>query len=314
MKQLFCFRTSLRRSAATLLLLLGACAQGQGLGNLSSLGSSILSSTGYVSGSDADSFFAAGQKFAKGVSGMNEEEEYYLGRGVSATVFSTYRPVKNDALTRYVNRVGNTLALFSDRPETYAGYHFVILDTPEINAVSAPGGFVFISKGFLKLLPDEDALAAVLAHEVGHIVLNHAADAVSEANISEAVLITARETAASQGGLVTQELTSLFGESVTEVTNTLLTKGFSRSQEYNADEYAALLLARAGYNPRALEGVLKSLSAASSVDHKGGWYSTHPDPAKRLDEVTDLLDKSPETNPHQALRAKRFKDAIRALG
>ena len=59
--------------------------------------------------------------------------------------------------------VGQTLAAVSDRPETFKGYHFAIMDTDEINAFSAPGGLVMISKGMIRCCRNEDALAAVLA-------------------------------------------------------------------------------------------------------------------------------------------------------
>jgi len=53
------------------------------------------------------------------------------------------------------------VVLYSDRPEIYAGYHFLVLDSDEINALAAPGGFIFITKGLLNLCRNEDMLAAV---------------------------------------------------------------------------------------------------------------------------------------------------------
>lgn len=82
---------------------------------------------------------------------INDQEEYYIGRSVAALVLSKYSVYRNDPLTRYVNLIGNAVAGFSSRPEIYAGYHFLILDSPEINALSAPGGFIFITKGLLRV-------------------------------------------------------------------------------------------------------------------------------------------------------------------
>lgn len=300
---------------ALLLSVLGcAGTNGKGGFDIGTLGSSILGSTGLVSGSQADALFKAGGKLAKSAEGLTEEQEYYLGRGVSATVFSKYRPVRNQQLLAYVNKVGNAVAAVSDRPETFGGYHVMVLDSSEINAVSAPGGFIFLTSGFLKVIPDEDALAAVLAHEVAHIALAHGVKAISESNLTDALLIVGKEAAASQGGAITSQLTSTFGDSITDVTNTLLTKGYGRSQEYDADKYAAALLKRAGYNSTALVSMLQVLQRESANKAAGGWFSTHPDPKKREREVADEVGKPGAPDSAQTVRAARFRQAVKTLG
>ncbi len=278
---------------------------------LGQFGSSILSSTGLVTPGQAGSIMKAGEHIAKGVEGLSEEEEYYLGRGVSATVLAKYRPYRNAAVTNYVNKVGAVVAAVSDRPETFGGYHVLVLDTPEINAMSAPGGFIFVSTGFLKIVPDEDALAAVLAHEVAHVVKGHGVKAISEANLSQALVILGKEAAASQGGDVVQALTTTFGDSISDVTNTLLTKGYSRSQEYDADEYAAELLERAGYNPGGLVTMLDALEKKAKASAQGGWLSTHPAAEDRKDELGSVEAKA---GAGQEIRSKRFSQAMRSLG
>ena len=279
-----------------------------------SIGGSILGSTGYVSESQVNSAFEAGEKLGKSVQGLNDEQEYYLGRSVSALLFSKYRPLHNQKLINYVNKVGRTVAAVSDKPETFNGYKFMVLDSSEINAVSAPGGYVFLTKGFLNILPDEDALAAVLAHEVAHIVKNHGVNAISNSNLTGALLIIGKEVAASQTSGYTSELTSLFGDSVNQVFDTLINSGFSRSQEYEADAYAAELLVRAGYNPEALNAALQKLESAGAASDAGGWSSTHPKASKRLGELEDIIPdlnaKFPANPAQQAVRARRFKEAM----
>jgi predicted Zn-dependent protease len=279
---------------------------------LKSVGGSILSSTGVVSSSTADSLFESGAKLQKGFSGFTEKEEYYLGRSVAALILSKYKPLHDAALTSYVNQVGSVLVLGSVRPYTYGGYHFLVLDTNEVNAISAPGGLIFISKGFIKALPDEDALAAVLAHEIGHVVLGHARESISQANISDALLSAAKETAQSQGGYYTSELTSLLGDSVKEIGDKLLVNGFSRSQEYEADEFAVGLLNSVGYDASAMHSVVKILEGLEKSS-SGGWLSTHPEAEDRLDEF-DLEDmqKSPGALT-RSVRQPRFEQAIRQI-
>lgn len=273
----------------------------------------ILASTGLVSGSQADAILQAGAHVAKGVKSLNEEEEYYLGRGVSATILSKYKPYRNSELTAYVNKVCNVVAAVSDRPETFGGYHVMLLDTPEINAVSAPGGFVFISTGFLKIVPSEDALAAVLAHEVGHVVKGHGLKAISEANFTQALTLLGKEAAASQGGAVVQQLTSTFGDSITDIANTILSKGYSRSQEYEADAYAAELLQRSGYTTGGLGEMLSSLEKAAGSSASGGWTSTHPKPEDRREELSSLITPA-NGDVSEAIRTRRFQAAKGRLG
>ncbi|MGO9018190.1 MAG: hypothetical protein ACLQVJ_07545 [Syntrophobacteraceae bacterium] len=71
---------------------------------------------------------------------ISPEQEYYIGRAVAANVVSTYPPSQNDRLNLYLNTLGQTLAMASDRPETFGGYHFLMLDSAEINAFAALAG------------------------------------------------------------------------------------------------------------------------------------------------------------------------------
>ena len=78
---------------------------------------------------------------------ISEEEEYYIGRAVAANILSRYPLWKNSEVTRYLNLVGKTLVLKSERPEIFGGYHFGLLDSQEANAFSAPGGIIFLTRG-----------------------------------------------------------------------------------------------------------------------------------------------------------------------
>lgn len=293
--------------------LMGICGCAPGSG-FQQIGSSLLSSTGLVSSSQADALFAAGGKLAKAATPLSEEEEYYLGRGVAAVVLSQYRPYRKPALQAYVNKVAAAVAANSNRPETFGGYHVQILDTAEINALSAPGGFIFVSRGFLAIMPDEEALAAVLAHEVGHIALGHGVSAISQANLTEALTIVGKEAVASSANGLAAELTAVFGDSVKQVTDTLLTKGYSRSQEYAADEYAAVVLQRTGYDPKGLVTMLKALETKGAAEgSEGGWYATHPEPKRRLGELDDSALAATGIDAGVKARLARFRTAMKQL-
>ena len=111
------------------------------------------------------------QKVHEATKPMTVDEERELGREVSAKMIAAFHIFRNDALARYVNEVGATVAAQSERQDIQ--YHFAVLDSDEINAFSAPGGYVFITRAALKLCEDESELAGVLAHEVGHISGKH---------------------------------------------------------------------------------------------------------------------------------------------
>ncbi len=245
------------------------------------IGKNIIDSTGVVSSSQVDALLKAGGKLEQAASTLNDEQEFYLGRSVSALILRQYPLYRaNPALTKYVNQVGQALAARSNRPEIFGGYHFAILDTDEINALSAPGGFVFVSRGFLSLMPTEEALAGVLAHEIGHIILGHGVKAISNGRLSEAAMIIGKEAVSSYGPSEVGMVTEVFGDSVNQVFDTLIKSGYSRSQEYEADDFAAKLMAKTGYDVKGLPAMLDQIAKAQ-VGRRGGWLDTHPSSADR---------------------------------
>ena len=118
-----------------------------------------LSATGFIPGGHVPDFEKTAEAAAKAHEKFTPENEYYLGRSVTATVLGEYKALDNPEANEYVNLVGQTLALASDKPETFGGYHFLILDTDEINAIAAPGGFIVVSRGLLHCCHDEESLA-----------------------------------------------------------------------------------------------------------------------------------------------------------
>lgn len=274
------------------------------------IGASVLSSTGYVDSQQASGLLSAGKKLAKSQEALTSEQEYYLGRAVSARVLADFPPNLDAPRTKYVNEIGMTLVSVSDMPETFGGYHFAVIKSPTINAMSAPGGFIYVSSGFIDALPDEDALAAVLAHEIAHIVRQDGVNAVSNAS-----LLSALSEASVQGASIAMSnssspvqlgmLTDALSGSVEGVMEKLLTKGFDRSQEYKADLYAAELLQRAGYDPKALIRVLEVLKTKTGSD-TAGWFATHPDPVDRVEELESDF-SFPAERVASDVRVSRFK-------
>jgi predicted Zn-dependent protease len=276
---------------------------------LQQLSSQVLGEVG-ISSAYTDTALTFGKNLSEVRTELTPEEEYYLGRGVAAMVFSKYRPLNNRDINLYIMRVGRVVAQHSQRPETFNGYRFMVLDTEEVNAFAAPGGFVFVTKGLLKFVPDEDALAAVLAHEIAHVAADHGVEAIAQAKLTSAFVTVGKQVASSYTPADLRILTEAFGDGVSEIFETVLVSGYSRGQEYDSDEAAVQLASKAGYNPNGLAVVLTALA---DNDGEGGWYSTHPDAEQRLRNVRKISKPEGEETPGQSIRKKRYTQALRSL-
>jgi predicted Zn-dependent protease len=219
---------------------------------------------------------------------ISDSEEYYVGRAVAARILATYPILRNSKLTEYVNMVGQTVALNSEKPNTFGGYHFAILDSAEVNAFACPGGTILITRGMLGAARTEDELAAVLAHEVAHINRRDGIAAISKSRWTEALTIIGTETVKTYGSSDVARLTGIFEGSIDDVFKTLVVNGYGRSQEEDADRTALGYLAGAGYDPKALESFLNRLVAAGRGS-SGGILKTHPATSDRLEIVRSNL-------------------------
>ena len=159
-----------------------------------------------ISADQAESITRGAKAVEKSWQDLTPEQEYYIGRAVAAQVFQTYPPLDRPQANEYLNLLGQSLAIFSDRPETFGGYHFLLLDSDEINAFAAPGGLILVTRGMLRCCENEDELAAVLAHEICHVEQKHGLSAIKQGRLTEAFTIIAAESAKQMGG---EELAAL---------------------------------------------------------------------------------------------------------
>ena len=240
---------------------------------------------------------------------LADDEEYYVGRAVAARLTATYPLYRNNQLTDYLNQIGQTIALHTDKPTTFGGYHFAILDSPEINAFACPGGIILITRGMLSSVKSEDELAAVLAHEIGHIIHRDGVAAIKSSRWSEALLVIGSSAAREFGPKDTAKLVSLFEGSIDDVVKTLVVNGYGRDQEKAADAAALGYLAAAGYDPQGLTGYLKRLKQAGKGS-KGGILATHPGIDERLENVSQAETLSVDITALPN-RTKRFADMTR---
>jgi predicted Zn-dependent protease len=279
-----------------------------GCATVAEVGANIGQATGALTPEQATSVKKTGEAFGKALEQITPEQEYYVGRAVGATIASQYKIWNNDAATRYINTVGQGLGMASDKPETFGGYHFLIMDSDEINAFAAPGGFIFVSRGLLRLCKNEDEVAAVLAHEVGHIELRHAIGAISNSRWTQAFTILGTEGAKSFGGEQLSQLTQAFEGSINDITKTMINKGYARSQETSADAVAIKVLTRVGYDPNALATVLTAMETKVKPG-SSGFGTTHPPPEIRISALSKLT-AGKSGSAANAARKSRFQKAM----
>ncbi len=281
------------------------------MGEVTALGSSIATSQGWISEQQGQSLTRSARAVAKTFQDITPEQEYYIGRTVGAVILKKYKPYNATAANRYINLLGQTVARASQRPETFGGYHFLILDSDEINAFAAPGGLIFVTRGLLRCCAGEDAAAAVLAHEVAHVGLKHGLGAIKTARITSALTIIGAESAKSLGGQDLAKLTSVFENSISDIIETLVNSGYSQSQEFAADADAVATLKTVGYNPA---GLTEMLTVMQSQLKPGGldFAKTHPSPEKRIKKISaQVAGAKPVESPKA--RQRRFESAMKRV-
>ena len=256
----------------------------EGMEEAATIGASLGQATGVITDQQAESIIKSGKAVARGFEDITPEQEYYIGRAVGASLLSQYPPFENRAANLYVNTLGQALAQVSALPETFNGYHFLILDTKEINAFAAPGGLIFVSRGMLRCCRNEDAVAAVLAHEIGHVEHRHGLQAIKKSRVTAALSTLAMEGAKNLGGQELAELTRTFENSITDITATLVNSGYSLAFEKQADNSAVTILQRIGYDPNGLVDMLRQMNTRLAPGSPG-FGRTHPSPGVRIANI-----------------------------
>lgn len=219
---------------------------------------------------------------------MTENKEKRIGLEEHEKVLASMTVFRDEELLEYVRKVGNKVARVSHRPNLE--YTFTIIDSPEINAFALPGGYVYVNRGLLTFMNTEADLAAVLAHEIGHITARH--------GVQQQARGTLARTAAQVGGVVTAVATgsNYVGSQISEVASIWAQtglSGFGREHELEADSLGAEYIKEAGYDPAAMINVVTILKNqedfSKSVNNGGGSYhglfATHPRNDTRLQEA-----------------------------
>ena len=162
---------------------------------------------------------------------------------------------------------------------------------------------MLVTTGLYRLLESEDQLAAVLAHEIAHVNLNHGLGAIQQANLTQAFLLIGKAVVSESAGSDLGALTGVFEASVEDILGRMVVSGYSREQEYAADRLAAEILYRSGYDPQGLAEFFRILA---QVKGEGGFLDTHPPAPERSRDFERLLEDRGWTGGSGGVRQTRF--------
>lgn len=214
---------------------------------------------------------------------IDEAQEVRLGAENDTQIVEALGEYEeNPEATAMVERIGAQIAAASERPQL--PWTFRVLDDPGVNAFALPGGYVYVTRGLLAHLGSEDELAAVLAHEIGHVAARHGAVQIRKTAVARTSVGLFR--------VVDPNLRHVGGIAARSANLALLK--YSRDDENQADDLSLRYVTRTGHDPNAIAEVFHVLASVSSAG-KGGrvptWMSTHPEPEARLARVRAELDR-----------------------
>jgi predicted Zn-dependent protease len=201
-----------------------------------------------------------------------------LARAQHPRILATYGGEYSDPkLERMVAKVIGSLTTVSANPTQ--NYRITILNSPNVNAFALPGGYLYITRGLLALANDSSELAAVVAHEMGHVTANHGLQ---------------RQQLEAEEGLATKVVSDVLGDSPTAkvalIRGKLRLAQFSRNQELEADAIGIKSVGEAGYDPYAASRFLQSMSTytdfrsvSGATDASLDFLATHPNTPQRIE-------------------------------
>lgn len=227
-----------------------------------------------TSASDQEAGMMAIQALSAG--NLTPEQEVEIGQQIAGNLLGAAPLVDDAELQAYVNRIGTWVAAQTDRRDAH--WRFGVVQSEDVNAFAAPGGYVFVTLGLYRLLDSEAELAAVLGHEIGHVVSRHHLELLKKSSMIGAL----SNVVGSRVSTDQPALQGLIGNGAE-----IMARGLDKDAEFESDRLGMVYAARAGYDPFAMFAVLEKIEAAGNADESGLalLYKTHPRPAARLEAL-----------------------------
>lgn len=209
-----------------------------------------------------------------GLGSTSQEDEIAIGRQIAGNLLGASALVKDARLQKYINNVGRWVANQSERPDL--PWHFGVIESSDVNAFAAPGGYIFLTRGLYRLLRNEAELAGVLGHEIGHVIRQHHLKILQQSRLVD---LGGKLLAKQVGG--SDKVQQLIGSGAEVVARSL-----DKNAEFEADRIAVVLATRSGYDSFALPEVLQQIGHFAKDDGSVALlFKTHPHPDDRLEKL-----------------------------
>lgn len=202
----------------------------------------------------------------------SKDEEIALGREITGNLLGAAPLVKDEALQKYVNSVGRWVASQSERPDL--PWHFGVIESDDLNAFAAPGGYVMVTKGLYRKMNNEAQLAGVLGHEIGHVVAKHQLKVLQK----QQLLNFGASLLSKKLGKDNKIISKAIGSGAE-----ICARSLDKDAEFEADRLGLSYATRSGYEPFGLTDVLQILGQTNPNDNSVALlFKTHPLPDERL--------------------------------
>ena len=243
-----------------------------------------------------------------GATGMNRQQQQQLGLQAMGEVYKQM-PVLPDSSpeTQYIQHLGRKLAAVIPADKSWP-YQFHVIPAADINAFALPGGPIFVNLGTIQAADNEAELAGVIAHEMSHVYMQHSAKQAPKATVAQII-------AGLAGAVLPQSGLGNLGRMGIQIgAGTMLMK-YSRADEAQADSTGAIIMYRAGYNPKSMADFFLKLEQKYG---KGGpqMLSDHPNPGNRQAAIQQQVRNWPQknyvTNSNEFPRVKQDASKIKA--
>lgn len=186
---------------------------------------------------------------------------------------------RDQKLQAYVDRVGQRLVESTEAGSSPYRFDFHLLaDEKTVNAFALPGGQIFITMALLERLKNEDQLAGVLGHEIGHVINRHSAEHIAQQELTQG-LIQATDIASGEPGMISRFVGSM------------INMKYGREDELESDEYGVKYMFESGYRPETMIDVMRILKDASGGGSQPEFMSTHPNPDNRIEKLKEIIAK-----------------------
>ncbi len=221
--------------------------------------------------------------------------EISIGEEMNTAIHKENRILQDDLWQEYVNNIGQKIVGVCDRKDLE--YHFTVIDSNIVNAFATPGGYLFFYTGLLKIMENEAELAAVISHEVSHVVARH----------------SVKRLQAAMGVSLLEQL--VFGQSADALKAAvnigvgLSFASYSRADENEADNYGIQYMTKAGYNPEGAITMFEKLASISQGDPNffEKLSMSHPDTQERIAKSKALIQSMKPLPPGLGVNANKYK-------